>query len=227
MRLKPPTLRSLITVVFATIMLAASSSIATAGPILLSFDVVLMQPGPIVDTDSNVAVGGGVEINYASGTTNVGALFFDDEFIDVTSSAAATTLVYQIQGGLNPHPVVAGYSTSWPFGSAIMFYNFVLDQPATLASVDVDVDGVIGAAGGPLVYPDFLVGPNFLQLNFGQFGILEQANQTPLGLMTFQLNFVADEEPPNPVPDPASSWALLGLSMSAIAAGKRLAGRRP
>ena len=223
MRLSPPSAsRCFATFVMAAALLVVPGSIANAAPILLSFDVAMMQPGESVVVDAGLAVGAGAEVNNVNGT-NYGALLFDDEFIDVTSDASATSLLYQIQGGLNPHPVDAAYSTSWPFGSAILFYNFVLDQPGTLASVGVSVNNVIGAAGGPLVYPDFLFTPFSLQLNFGQFGILEQAGQLPLGQMTFELNFIADQRP---VPDAASTLMLFGIGMTALAARGRLARRR-
>ena len=142
-----------------------------------------------------------------------------------------TSLAYMLQGGLNPH-LNADYSTSWPFGSAILFANFVLDQPGTLASVGVTVDQangvarIVGAGGGSLVNGvDYLITPdNDLQLQLGQLGILDQPEQTPLGLMTFQLNFVA--KPPVTVPEPASSLTLFGMGMAALATRRRLARRR-
>jgi hypothetical protein len=227
--------RSLSTFVLAIVIAVLPSSIATASPILLSFDIGVFQPAQPFVHDSGVAVTGGVEINNAAGGTNVGALFFDDEFIDFTSTAAGTSLAYMLQGGGPEHPIDSGYSTSWPLGSAILFSNFVLDQPATLASVSVTVDQangsprVIGTNGLSLVNGvDYSIttpfGNNF-QVNFSGLGILNQAEQTPLGLMTFHLNFVADE-PPNPVPDPASSLTLLGIGMAAVASRRRFARRR-
>ena len=224
--------RYLASFVLAMVIVVLPTSIATASPILLSFDVILFQPGPVVNSDLGLAVTGAVEINNANGT-DVGSVFFDPEFIDVTSDAAATSLAYMIQGGLNPHPVTSGYSTPWPFGTAILFANFVLDQPATLASVSVTVDQangfarVVGAGGGALVngVDYFITSPfgNNLQVQLGQLGILEQDLQSPLGLMTFHLNFVADDPlPPNPVPDPASSLTLFGMAIAAIAARRRL-----
>ena len=63
---------------------------------------------------------------------------------------------YMIQGGLNPIPLTAAIDPM-AVGTAILFSNFVLDQPATLASVSVTVDQangfarVVGAGGGALV----------------------------------------------------------------------------
>ena len=131
-----------------------------------------------------------------------------------------------IQGGLDDHPVAAGYSTSWQAGTTLLFSNFVLDQPGTLASVGVGVNQVVGAAGGPLVGGvDYLFTTNSLLLNIGSLGILEQAGQTPLGLMTFQLNFLADDpvDPPDPVPDTVSTLALFGMGMAALEARRRFA----
>lgn len=211
--------------VLAMVMVVLPCSIATAGPILLNFDVTLTEPGFAAEIDSGLAVTGAVEINNANGT-NVGALFFDDEFVDVTSTDATTSLAYSIQGGLDAHPIAAGYSTSWQAGTTLLFSNFVLDQPGTLASVGVTVNQVVGAAGGPLVSGvDYLFTSTFLLLNIGSLGILEQAGQTPLGLITFQLDFLADE-PPVPIPDAASSMTLFGMGMAALAARRRLARRR-
>ena len=144
-----------------------------------------------------------------------------------------TSLAYMLQGGLNPHSD-ADYSTSWPTGSAILFANFVLDQPGTLDSVGVTVDQangvarIVGAGGGSLVSGvDYIVNgftPNTLQLNLGQLGTLDQPEQTPLGLMRFQLNFVA--KPQVTVPEPASTLTLFGMGMAALAARRRLARRR-
>lgn len=220
--------RSLATFVMAMVIAVLPCSIATASPILLSFDVVLLQPGFPSEIDLGVAVTGGVEINNAGGT-NVGAPFFNDEFIDFTSSAAGTSLAYMIQGGGGDHPIASGYSTSWPQGTAIQFSNWDLSEPGTLASVGVSVAGVVGAGGVSLVSGvDYVLGgfgSDALTLNLGGLGILNQAGQTPLGLMTFQLNFVADE-PPNPVPDPASSLTLFGMGMAAVAARRPFTRRR-
>lgn len=224
MRLPVRAPRCLATFVLATAMVVLPCSIATAGPILLSFDVTLSEPGEPDASDAGVLVDGGVEIQYPNG--NVGGLFFDDEFVDVTSSAATTSLAYMIQGGLDDHPVAAGYSTSWQAGTTLLFSNFVLDEPGTLASVGVIVNQVVGAAGGPLVSGvDYLFTTTSLLINIGSLGILEQAGQTPLGLMTFQLDFLADQ-PPDAVPDPASSLTLFGMGMAALAARRRFARRR-
>ena len=222
MRLPPRAPRYLATFVLAIVIVVLPCSIATAGPILLKFDVTLNDGSPV--SDSAVAVIPGAEINNANGT-NVGALLFDDEFVNITSTAAATSLVYMIQGGLDAHPVAAGYSTSWQAGTTLLFSNFVLDNPGTLASVGVTVNKVVGAAGGSLVNGvDYLFTTNSLLLNIGLLGIFE-GGQTPLGLLTFNLEFVADE-PPNPVPDAASSLTLFGMGMAALAARRRFARRR-
>lgn len=213
------------TFVLVTIIVVLPCSIATAAPILLNFDVSLAEPGFSAETDAGLAVTGGVEINNAN-STNVGALFFDDEFVDLTSTDAATSLAYSIQGGLDAHPIAAGHSTSWQSGTTLLFSNFVLDQPGTLVSVGVAVNNVVGAAGGALVSGvDYVFTSSFLLLNIGSLGILEQAGQTPLGLMTFQLDFLADQ-PVDPVPDAASSLTLLGMAMAALAARGRFARRR-
>src|SRR6187431_747229 len=96
--------RSLARFVLAIMIVVLPCSIATANPILLNFDVTFFQTGPLVEFDGGVAVTVGVEINNAGGT-NVGKLdgtapFFDDEFIDITTTAAGTSLAYMIQGGL-------------------------------------------------------------------------------------------------------------------------------
>lgn len=225
MRLPLRAPRCLATFVLAIVILVLPCSIATAGPILLSFDVTFAEPGFLPEVDSGLAVTGAVEINNANGT-NVGGLFFDDEFVDVSSTAATTLLAYLIQGGLDDHAVAAGYSTSWSAGTTLLFSNFVLDQPGTLTSVGVTVNQVVGAGGGMLVSgADYVFTTSSLLLNIGSLGILEQAGQTPLGLMTFHLDFLADQ-PPNPVPDAASSLTLFGIGMAALATRRRWARRR-
>ncbi len=115
MRLQPLSARRCHAIlVIAMVFAVLPCSIATAGPILLKFDVAFLAPGSPSAFDLGVAVTGAVEINNAGGT-NVGAPFFDDEFIDITSNASMTSLAYMLQGGLNPH-LNADYSTSWPFG---------------------------------------------------------------------------------------------------------------
>jgi len=228
MRLPPRAPRCLATFVLAIVIVVLPCSIATAGPIVLKFDVGLLQPGSF-DYDAGIDVTGAVELNNANGT-NVGGLFFDDEFVNVSSNSTTTLLAYMIQGGLADHPVADGYSTAWPLGAGIVFGNFILDQPGTLASVSVTVDQangvarVVGAGGGSLVNGvDYFVNPfqpNTLQLQLYGLGILDQSGQTPLGLMTFNLEFVADQ-PPNPVPDAASSLTLFGMAMAALATHRR------
>lgn len=209
----------------AMVIVLLPCSIATAGPILLKFDVTLTNGAPV--SDSAVAVIPGVEISSTSGT-NVGGLFFDGEFIDVTSTDSIIFLAYKIQGGLDPHPVAPGYSTSWPAITTLLFSNFVLDQSGTLAFGGVTLNQVVGAGGGAFVSGvDYVfdTNSNSLQLNIDPLGILGQPGQTPLGLMTFQLNFEADQ-PPNSVPDATSSLTLFGMGMAALATRRRWARRR-
>lgn len=217
----------------AVTLIVLPSSLASGAPMLVSFDATLTDPfaPPPVD-DLGILVTGGVEINRAN-STNIGDLFFDDEFVDVASDASTTFLRYLIQGGLNAHPVNAGYSTSWPTGTTLLFSNFVLDQPGTLVSVGVSVDQaqgmdrVIGAGGGALVNGvDYVFTTSSLLINIGTLGILEQQGQTPLGLMTFRLGFQADQQQqPEPVPEPASLM-LIGTGIAALAARRRSAHRR-
>lgn len=226
MRLSPlSSSRCRATFVLAIVIAFWPCSIATAGPILLNFDVSLTEPGFSPVSDSGLAVSGAVEMNRVNGTS-VGALFFDDEFVNLTSTAATTSLAYTIQGGLSEHLVAFGYSTSWQAGTTLMFSNFVLDQPGTLASVGVTVNQLVGAAGGPLVGGvDYVFTPTSLLLNIGSLGIQDQdTGQTPLGLMTFQLGFRADQ-PPDAVPDPASSLTLFCMGMVTLAACRRFARR--
>jgi len=207
--------RSLAAFVLAIVIVVLPCSIATASPILLNFDVRLTSTGfvPEIDESDSVPVISGAEINS---TTSVGAfLFFDDESVDVTSDATMTSLAYFIKGGGDPYST-PGYRHSWPAETTLRFSNFDLGQPGTLSSVSLIINQaqVIGV--------DYEFGPDYLQLDLDSLGVSEQApNQ--LGLMTFHLNFVADDPlPPNPVPDPASSLTLFGLAIAAIAARRRL-----
>jgi hypothetical protein len=223
--------RSLATFVLAIVIVVLPSSIASASPILLNFDVRLTSTGfvPEIDESDSLPVIDGVEINRANSTMadDLFSLFFDDEYVDITSDAAMTSLVYRIQGGGDDHPEDADYSTSWPAVTTLLFSNFVLDDPGSLASVSVTTNQVIGVGGGALVNGvDYEFGPTFLRLNLDSLGIFEQANQTPLGLMTFHLNFVADDPLPPAVPDAASSLTLFGMGMAALAARRRLDRRR-
>lgn len=225
MRLSPlRALRCRATFVLAMAIVVLPSSIATAGPILLKFDATLTDSvGP--ESNQDVDVISGVEIAGGDGTA-VGDLFFDPEFIDVTSNSAMTLLAYSIYGGGEAHSV-PGYAHSWPIGTTLEFSDFLLNAlGGRLDSVDViGASSVIGAGGGSLVLGvDYIVNDDSLLLNIGGLGIL--AGPNPLGLMTFRLNFEADEEPPTTVPDAASSLTLLGMGMAALAAGRRLAGRR-
>jgi hypothetical protein len=227
MRFAPVNARFSAVVFFAIAFAVLPASMAMAAPILVKFDVTLSQPGPVVDSDAGIVVdNAATELDNLNGT-NVGGVLFDPEFIDVTSTAALTTLAYMIQGGFDDHGT-SGYGTAWPLGTAILFSNFVLDQPGTLASVSVTVDNVagtprvVGAGGGALVEGvDYLVSPNSLLLQLFGLGILEQPGLLPLGQMTFQLNFEA-VDPPVRVPEPASSLMLFGMGMTALAARRRL-----
>lgn len=204
--------------VLAIFIVVLPSSIATAGPILLNFDVRLTSTALAIDeTDSDIAVGGGVEI--APGSGNVGDEFFSDESIDVTNTATWTSLAYLIKGGGDLYPT-ANYRYSWPAETTLRFSNFDLDQPGTLSSVNLIINQaqVIGV--------DYEFGLDYLQIDLDSLGVSEQApNQ--LGLMTFRLNFMANDPlPPNPVADPASSLTLFGMAMAALAARRRFERRR-
>jgi hypothetical protein len=220
------------TFVLALVILLSSSSIATAGPILISFDVTLSEPGFADTSDSGLLVdNAAVEIDNASGS-NVGApgLFFPDEFINITSEAAMTSLAYMIQGGGDPHSK-PGYRLSWEPGTTLLFDSFVFNQPgSTLASVGVTVDEpsgvprVVGSAGGPLVDGvDYFFDDTSLLINLGLLGVLEQGG-TQLGLMTFHLEFVTagGTDPPVPVSEPAS-LTVVGMAIAAIGARRRFA----
>jgi len=230
MRLALVSARRCAVVFFAMVFTVLPVSMAIAAPILLKFDVTFIQPGSPANFDAAVEVDNTTrEIDNVNGT-DVGSVFFDPEFVDVASTPAQTLLSYLIQGGLDDHGT-PGYSTAWPSGTAMLFSNFVFDQPGTLTSVSVTVDQaagtprVVGAGGGALIegvdyFVNMLV-PNTLQLQLFGLGILEQPGFLPLGQMTFQLNFEA-VDPPVPVPDAGSSLMLFGMGMTALAARRRL-----
>ena len=76
MRLQPLSARRCHAIlVIAMVFAVLPCSIATAGPILLKFDVAFLAPGSPSAFDLGVAVTGAVEINNAGGT-NVGAPLF-------------------------------------------------------------------------------------------------------------------------------------------------------
>ena len=225
--LSPVVFRRFATLVLATIVCVVPS-VANAGPILGSFTATLSEPGFPDAVNSGLNVDGSFEIAFGDGS-EIGGLFFDPEYINVTSNGAGTSLLYQIYGGGDPHSV-AGYSHSWDPGTTLEFSDFVLDQAATLTSVTVTVPfGVVGAGGGNLVLnTDYSFTGNSLLIDLGSVGV---SNGGLLGQMLFNLNFVADNptdppDPPNPVPDHASSLMLLSAGMAAIAAHRQSARRR-
>jgi hypothetical protein len=230
--MRPPSpiaLRPFAALVLATIVFVVPS-VANAGPILLSFNATLSEPGFPDAVNSGLTVDGGVEIAFDDGS-EIGDLFFDPEYINVASNAAGTSLLYSIYGGGDDHPV-ANYAHSWGADTTLEFsgFDFGPGQTATLTSVGVTLTNVVGAGGGNLVLnTDYSFTGTSLLLNLGSVGVLKSG--FPLGQMLFNLNFVADNptdppDPPNPVPDPASPLMLLGASMAAIAAYRRTALRQ-
>jgi hypothetical protein len=200
-----------------TVTVCTLPSIAVSAPILTSFKATLKEPGFPAENDENVAVQAGAEITRFNGT-NVGALFFDDESIDVTSDASTTTFLYTIQGGAGPHPIAPGFSlTGWSAGTFLKFSHFVLSQPGTLAAVLVSPTNVVGEAGAALVPgTDYGFDAKSLTIFLAGLGVLEQQGQLPLGSMTFSLTF----RERTPVPEPGVV-ALMGLGLAAAVRRRR------
>ena len=94
MQVPPGTRLSMGILLLGFLAVSAAALEADAAPIVLKIDATLTDPDFAVsasDTDLNVAPG--AEITLANGT-NVGAFFFDDEFVDVSSNAALSFLQY-------------------------------------------------------------------------------------------------------------------------------------
>ncbi len=152
-------------VVFAAA--TAATSPADAAPIVVRFDATLADPDfALLETDADLDVVAGSEITLANGT-NVGSFFFDDEFVDVSSTSALSLLQYRLQGGGGAHPVDPAYSlTGWGPLATLAFSNFELDVAGAITAVTLSVESVndtalvIGAAGGALVPEvDYLFDP--------------------------------------------------------------------
>ena len=217
--------------------LLAVAPCVSAAPIVLSFDATLAEPGFPDEFDDDLAVAPGAEITPAN-STNVGALFFDDEFVDLVSTAALTRLDYRIQGGDDPHPLNANYSlTGWGAEATLIFSDLQFDVPASFTGVTLSVDGsannprVIGLAGGMLMPGvDYFFDPlaESLTIYLGGLGVLNGA--PPLGVLSFTFALEADdpqEPPPTAVPEPAS-LLLVGTGLAAaIRAARRKRTTRP
>ena len=212
---------------------SAAALEADAAPIVLKIDATLTDPDFAVsasDTDLNVAPG--AEITLANGT-NVGAFFFDDEFVDVSSNAALSFLQYRIQGGGGAHPLDSEYSlTGWGPLATLVFSNLELDVPGVFTGVTLAVDAagsqpsVIGLGGGALVSGvDYLFNPGAesLTIYLAGLGVLDATGAPALGGLRFTLDLEASgPEPPAAIPEPAS-LTLVGSGIAAAAGAARRA----
>jgi hypothetical protein len=195
---------------------------AAAAPVVISFDAALNEPAlATTTTDLALAVAAGQEITRFN-ATNIGSLFFDDEYVDVSSTAALTSVDYRIQGGGGPHPVDNTYTlTGWTAGANLVLSNFVLNTPGTLVGVAASASGVIGTAGGALMLgADYLFTTTSLTIFLADLGIAPNPNGLPLGTMTFALQFQPLQNPNPPVPEPAT-LGLLGAGLVALVARRR------
>ena len=213
----------------ASVAMFASAPRAHAAPIVVSFDATLQESGFPDVSDDDLAVAPGAELTSTNGT-NVGAVLFDDEFVDLLSTAALTRLDYRIQGGGDVHPEDANYTlTGWGPSTTLTFSDFQFDVPAAFTGVTLSVEGgalprVIGIAGGALIAgTDYVFDPlaDSLTIYLGGLGVLNGA--PPLGTLSFTLALEArDPEPPSTaVPEPGSLMLLgTGLAAAARAANK-------
>jgi PEP-CTERM motif len=220
---------------FASVAMLLSAPRADAAPIVLSFDATFLDPGFDDGSDDDLVVASGAELTRTNGT-DVGSFFFDDEFVDVVSTAGLTLLHYRIQGGEDAHPENGAYSlTGWGPATTLTFSDLQFDVPAAFTGVTLSVDGgalprVIGVAGGALVAgTDYLFNPlqDSLTIYLGGLGVLNGA--PPLGTLSFTLALEArDPEPPQTaVPEPGSLMLLgTGLAAAARAAGRARAKKR-
>ena len=194
---------------FAFLAATTAASQADAAPIVVRFDATLTDPDfAVLENDADVDVVAGPEITLAN-STNVGNLFFDDEFVDVSSNSALSLLSYRVQGGGGEHPLDSNYSlTGWGLLATLAFSNLELDVAGAFTGVTLAVDTVngdprvIGAAGGALVAGvDYLFDPlaESLIIYLGGLGVLN-AEAPALGTLTFTLALQAED------PDPPAEY---------------------